>query len=238
MANCCFYEQESVRQVLGETLRPGGLALTERALAFCSLPAGVSLLDVGCGLGTTVHYLRDHGYCASGIDLSPLLLQAGRRRYVASPLLQARGERLPLGTERFAAVIAECTLSVLADAGAALAEFHRLLSWGGYLVISDIYARNPDGLPRLRELPLTSCLRGAKSQAEVTAMVINHGFKLVLWEDHSEFLRRLAGPGAIALGSPAQFWGGAAGGGLYALDNQLAISKARTGYFLLIAKKQ
>ena len=223
---------------MGETLRPGGLDLTERAMAFCSLPARARVLDVGCGTGTTVQYLQDSGYCANGVDLSPLLLQAGRHRYSASPLLQAMGERLPLVTRCFSAIIAECSLSIFADAGAALTEFFRLLYPDGYLVISDIYARNPDGIPGLRELPIASCLSGAMSQMEVIARVTRHGFKLVVWEDHSELLRHLAGQLVLAHGSLAGFWRCTTPGGIETLDIQLAISKARPGYFLLIAKKQ
>lgn len=235
---CWVYEQAAVRQALGETIRPGGLALTERALAFCSLPAGARMLDVGCGMGTTGQYLRDNGYRAGGVDLSAVLLQAGRRKYPALTLLQAAGERLPLAAGRFAAILAECSLSVLADAGAALAEFNRLLETGGYLVISDIYARNPDGIPALRRLPLASCFSGATSQMEVQASVTGHGFKLALWEDHSEVLRHLAGQLALAHGSLAEFWQRVTNEGLNVLDVQLAISKAKPGYFLLIARKQ
>ncbi len=235
---CRVYEQEVMRQAMGQTLRPGGLDLTERAMAFCSLPARARVLDVGCGLGTTVQYLRHNGFGATGVDLSPLLLQAGHQGYSASPLLQAMAERLPLVTGCFSAVIAECSLSIFADAGAALAEFFRLLSRGGYLVISDIYARDPDGIPRLRELPIASCLSGAMSQAEVMAGVTGQGFKLALWEDHSELLRYLAGQLVLAHGSLAGFWRCTTPGGTDALDIQLAISKARPGYFLLIAKKQ
>lgn len=230
---CRVYEQEAIREALGDTLRPGAFALTERALAACALPAGARILDVGCGLGATVHYLRSRGYRAVGVDLSWPLLETGRQHRPATLVLQAAGAQLPLPAAHFDAVLAECSLSVMGDADAALAECYRVLMPGGYLITSDLYARNPDGIPRLRELPLTSCLSGAMSQAEVTAKVTAHGFQLALWEDHTEQLRQKAAQGALA-----GLWQCAPVAGLDALDMQLIIAKAKPGYFLLIAEKQ
>lgn len=231
-AVCRVYEQESIRAALGDTLRPGAFALTDRALAIAALPPGARVLDVGCGLGATVDYLRALGYRASGVDLSWLLLHTGRQRNAAAPLLQAPGEQLPLAAAHFDAVLAECSLSVMGDADAALAEFCRLLVPGGTLILSDIYARNPAGIARLRQLPLTSCLSGAMSQAEVTAKVIDHGFDVTLWEDHTGQLQR------IASGALAGLWQCAPVAGLDALDMQLIIAKAKPGYFLLVARKK
>lgn len=222
-----------MRAALGDTLRPGGFALTERALAACTLPAGARVLDVGCGLGATVHYLRALGYRAVGIDLSARLLETGHQRDADAPLLQAAGEQLPLPSAHFAAVLTECSLSAMGDADAALAECYRVLAPGGYLLINDIYARNPAGIARLRELPLMSCLSGAMSQAEVTDKVLAHGFQLTLWEDHTEQLRQQAAQGALA-----GVWQCTPVAGLDALDMQLIIAKAKPGYFLLIAEKQ
>lgn len=224
---CRVYEQVAVRQGLGETLRPGGLNLTERALEVCGLPAGARLLDVGCGAGVTVQYLQQCGYRTGGVDLSALLLREGRQKSSNLSFLQADGAFLPLAAGRLDAVLAECSLSVLTDTDAALAEFYRLLRRGGYLVISDVYARNPARLPALRALPMAFCVSGAISQTELVAQLTQLGFELILWEDHSEVLRQLAGPLL-----PVKF------SGLEALDAQLALAKAKPGYFLLIARKK
>lgn len=193
---------------------------------------GARVLDVGCGLGATVHYLRALGYRAVGVDLSWRLLQTGRQRNPAAPLLQAAGEQLPLPTAHFDAVLTECSLSVMGNADAALAECYRVLAPDGYLLASDIYARNPAGIARLRELPLTSCLSGAMSQAKFTAKLLAHGFQLVRWEDHTEQLRQKAAQGALT-----GLWQCAPVAGLDALDLQLIIAKAKPGYFLLVARK-
>ncbi len=184
------------------------------------------MLDVGCGAGATVQYLQHCGYCAGGVDLSAVLLQSGRQKSLDLPFLQADGACLPLADGQMDVVLAECSLSVLKDTEAALAEFYRLLRRGGYLVVSDIYARNPAGLSALHALPVASCLSGALNQPDLTAQLAGHGFELMSWEDHSEVLRHLAGQLVLAGFSS-----------LDALDAQLAIAKARPGYFLLIARK-
>jgi len=49
--------------------RPGGFEITEKAINFCKFPNNAKILDIGCGLGTTVDYLvQNHLFDAYGID--------------------------------------------------------------------------------------------------------------------------------------------------------------------------
>jgi arsenite methyltransferase len=63
---CRVYELPGVQRVTGATIRPGGLALTRRAVALADLPAGAWALDVGCGAGATVDYLTEVGAADGG----------------------------------------------------------------------------------------------------------------------------------------------------------------------------
>jgi arsenite methyltransferase len=235
---CRVYEQDAIRCVTGEAIRPGGLALTERALTFLSPPAGARVLDVGCGAGATVDYLSDgHGLVALGLDPSGLLTRSGRGRSPALPLLRGRGEHLPIADGAIDVILAECSLSVMADVGLALAEFRRVLRGGGTIVVSDVYARNPARIPALRQLPVACCLRGAESRQGITGRLQAHGFRILLWEDHSDALKQLAARIIMAHGSMAQFWCQATGGHADPSHIQHAIAQSRPGYFLLIAEK-
>lgn len=228
----CRYEQAYLQQALGETLHPGGLALTQRALDACALAPGARLLDVGCGSGVTVQFLRERGYSASGVDLSALLLQAGRQRLSTLPIFQADAAALPLAAGELAALIAECSLSVFAQTDRILDEFYRLLRPDGILILTDLYVRNPAGLAALRAALPDSCLAGAFVHEELLGLLADRGFDLLLWEDHSEVIKSLAQPSQSALlnGAPASE--------MDALDVALTIARAKPGYFLGILRKR
>jgi len=181
---------EAMRQVTGDTIRPGGLALTERALAVCGLPAGAKALDLGCGSGGTLEQLAvAYRFAAVGCDLSARWLREGHRRVPTLSLVQAQAEFLPLACERADVILAECTLSVTGQQEEILAECRRVLRDGGFLIVSDLYARNPAGDPALRQAARGGCLGGLCSQAQIIEALNAEGFRTVLWEDHSETLK-------------------------------------------------
>jgi SAM-dependent methyltransferase len=226
------YEWPALREALGDVLRPGGLALTDEALAACMLPPGARVADVGCGEGATVRRLgENHKLLAAGVDISPVLLAAARQREPALPLVRARAARLPIVGDAFDAVLAECTLSTMPDVGFALAEFRRILKPGGRLVLSDLYARGEDAAPSAHK----SCF-GPRTRGQMEAELAGHGFELVKWCDRSDTSKVLAARLILAGMPPASLWdsacgalGGAAPG---SLDGR------KPGYFWLIASKR
>jgi arsenite methyltransferase len=232
-----LYEQSPILEVAGETIRPGGLALTDRALAYCALPIGSRVLDVGCGPATSIEHLRlEYQFKAVGLDPSLVLLQAGRRRDPGLRLIQSRGEYLPIAARQFDAVLTECSLSVMRDTDRALREFQRVLRAGGYLILSDMYARNAAGLEALQRLPIDSCLCGAVPQAEIIDRVETAGFKVLMWEDHTDALKVFTARLIWSNGSLQQFWCRATSRSDVA-DIQTAITQSKPGYYLLIAQK-
>jgi len=232
-----MYQNGSLSQATGGPLRPGGLDLTARMLAFCELPPAARVLDLGCGTGSTVEELRACAAChAFGIDRSELLLQTGLTLHPGLPLACAWGKSLPLASGSMDAILAECSLSAMSDLEAVLSEFGRVLRQGGRLALSDVYACNPAGLPALRALPLTCGLRDALTQAQLTARLLAHGFEILVWEDHSETLKYLAAQMILSHGSLSEFWGKSEPAA-DPLDLQLAISKAKLGYYILVAGK-
>lgn len=232
------YEREEVRRATGPTVRPGGFALTDRALSFCSFSPRESILDVGCGTGATVDYLfNNYKLKATGVDPSLLLLDCGKQRNPGLPLSRAEGENLPFADGEFDGVFTECSFSVMKDQKQALREFYRVLKSNGRLVISDIYIRNPEEMAGLRRLPVYGCLGGARTKAESEELLDSSGFKIVLWEDHSKHLAVFVADLILAGGSPDIFWGSLDCGLDNCKDIRTTIKKARPGYFLLVAVK-
>jgi arsenite methyltransferase len=233
-----LYESPTLQAVTGPTLRPGGLTLTRQALSFCDLPAGSLVADIGCGTGATVHYLRRHCRLkAVGLDLSPVMLGQARQQDFGLPLIQGEATRLPFGDRRLSAVTCECVLSLVEDAAAAWREFHRVLAPGGLLVLADVYARAPDHACSLKTLPGTCCLKGAISRDELISRMHRSGFTLLVWEDHSAALKRLAAQLVFACGSLQALWGATDEGGS-ANAYPPAVYRARPGYFLAVARKE
>ncbi|QQE80590.1 DVU_1556 family methyltransferase [Alicyclobacillus sp. SO9] len=231
-----LYESYEMKQVTGETIRPGGFSLTERAADICKFAKGANVLDVGCGVGSTVQYLRyQYGLSAVGVDPSPLQLADGLSKNRDLPIFQGQGEALPFEHESMEGIFAECTLSLM-DPSLALPEFYRVLKPNGYLIVSDIYARNEDGVSSLRNLNVASCLTGAVSRKVLTDRLQESGFEVVLWEDHSRLLAELTARLIFANESAGSFWGLVCGTGL-CTDTKGAVNTSRPGYFLLIARK-
>jgi ubiquinone/menaquinone biosynthesis C-methylase UbiE len=216
-------------------MRPGGLALTARAVEHCAFAPGAKIIDIGCGTGITVEFLRaSHGLNAIGIDRSAVVVGQGLQRNPRLPLLQGYGEQLQLADSFMDGVFAECTLSLMRERRKALAEFHRVLVPGGRLIVSDLYARRAI---RMEEaIPSASCLAGMTTQEKLFRDVQSAGFSIQLWEDHTPRLNEFVIRMIMTHGSLQPFWDCECGSG-NAGAIQDAVKEARPGYFLLVARR-
>ncbi len=220
-----IHESPRFREASGPTLRPGGLELTERAALLCRFPPGAELLDVGCGSGVTVNYLRDrHGCNAGGIDLSLALIKEGLERDPSLPLMPGRAEAIPLADQSLDGIFCECVLSLLEDPVRALREFHRTLRPGGKLVISDLYLRRPLADPANAREAVQNA--GIASTVDIRLWLSRGGFGgSLIWEDHSRKLTELAARIMLAHGS------------LDCLAGLCDCWEGRPGYYLMITEK-
>jgi SAM-dependent methyltransferase len=229
-----IYEKGWLAQATGGALRPGGLELTRRLLALCDLSPHARILDAGCGSGATLDYLRGAGFTrALGIDRSETLLQSGARRLRVACTL---GDCLPFEGDQMDAILAECSLSAMGNPHSTLAEFRRVLRPGGWLLLNDVYAREPQGVPALRALPLSCGLGGALTQTDLAAHLQAHGFEILTWEDCSAVLKYLTAQIIWNHGSLSQFWRRAEPGADPA-EILSAVSRAKVGYYLLVARR-
>jgi arsenite methyltransferase len=234
-----LYESRALRAVTGPVIRPGGFALTDRGLAFCRLGAGARVLDIGCGAGGSVDYLRQrHDLAAIGLDLSAVLLAEGLHTHGDLPLVRGRAEQLPMADGFIEAVLCECVLSLSPRPQAALQEIWRILQPGGALVLTDVYARATEPSVGSGEYPVTCCLQGAVDTLTVKQRITAAGFELLLWEDHSQVLKQLAAHLILTYGSLDAFWTTVAGpDAAPAMNRCVEANRGRPGYYLLVARK-
>lgn len=104
-------------------------AEVEALWAVVGLGAEARVLDVGCGTGATLRWLRDRRVRATGVDMSSAWMAACGER----PAARADAARLPFRDETFDAVLLIHVVAHLHDPLLALREVRRVLRVGGRL---------------------------------------------------------------------------------------------------------
>ena len=195
------YENKELRSVCGGTLRPGGLAITSEALALCAFPHGARLIDLGCGPGETLKYLREQGFEALGVDRSPDLLAEAS---AFGPVREADFHQLPFEDGSADGLLCECSLSLARDKSRVLAECFRVLKADGRLIVSDIVRMKKSGAIGPRSAGQTGgCLGGAADLETMRYLFQDNGFEVEHFVDHSRALRELAAKLVWHFGSAA-----------------------------------
>lgn len=167
----------------GEGEKPGGLALTQRSADFCGFDRTSRLLDVAAGGGETVRFLRERLGCpVIGLDSDPA-------RQCPDVAL-GRGEELPFPGGSFDGLFLECALSQMERPEAVLSECARVLDGGGFLVLSDLYARKGGSA--------SSPLGRLDSRVELEDRLRRAGLEPVLFEDHTPELISLWASAAMS----------------------------------------
>jgi len=162
---------------------PGKRELLARGLALADLRPGARVLDVGCGLGTSVDLLRQSlGLRAIGLDLA---VPAGDGAPI--PRLRADVRHLPIAEGVLDAVLLECVLSVISERAEVLGECARALAPTGKLVLCDLHAREgPDGVARAGPGP---CGAELLPRNALLRLMASKGFEVLHWEDRSDVLK-------------------------------------------------
>lgn len=116
------------------------------------LDPGLTIVDLGCGTGATLHRLAPHVANLIGIDNSEAMLAAAATRLGPLDnvvLLPGDLSALPLKDESADVALMILSLSYLPDPAAALGEARRILRPGGRLLVVDVLAHDRDDFRRL-----------------------------------------------------------------------------------------
>jgi ubiquinone/menaquinone biosynthesis C-methylase UbiE len=123
----------------------GGLNAGLRGLDLTMFPPrdGMEVLDVGCGTGLQLASYQHAGCRVSGIDASPAMLAAARRRLGDTAALRlGDAARLPWPDRAFDLVLASTVLHEMPSGVrvATLGEMRRVLRPGGRVLLTDFEA--------------------------------------------------------------------------------------------------
>lgn len=116
-----------------------------------------ALLDVGCGPGVFLRYLREHGHRGrlAGLDQSTAMvaeaMQAAQGARTVIEWFTGLADALPFADGEFAVLSARHMLYHVPDIAAALREFARVVGPGGVVLAATNGERNTPGLGELED---------------------------------------------------------------------------------------
>ncbi len=230
------YMHSRLLELTDGVLRPGGLETTRQGLSQCRLTPGARVLDLGCGTGQTTMLLRREYQCVvTGLDQATRMLSAAAQLLPGTPLVQGTADALPFLDQSFDAVTCECVLSLTQNPKTSLGEIQRVLKDTGVLLLSDIYLRS--GYPAPPPRSIHSCATRAMPMEHVLSMVQDTRFSLQACSELTQHLKQLAGEIIFSCGSLDAFWEIFLGPEK-ARETCSLLSKAKLGYYQLIARKQ
>ncbi len=220
---CCadLYQSDLARLILGETLHPGGLALTNRLGRLMGIQRDDWVVDLASGRGVSAMAVSRAFHCrVAGVEFSRAATAGAAAASRATPVppqaffLQGDAENPPLASSRFDAVLCECSMSIFPDKSRAVQEMRRLLRPGGRLGLSDVTVE-PGCLPEELEgnLGQVLCLSGALSVNGYRQLLGDGGLELQHQEDASVEILKLLEELESKLGM-VMAWGDRPGSGI------------------------
>ena len=209
-----------------ELFRPGGLTLTQKAADVIGLVPGDRVLDIGCGLGTSLNFLREkYNIEAFGVDLHPEVAEKAKAHLGADNVFCADACALPFEDSIFDTVLMECVLTLTESPEKALAQAYRVLKPGGHLVVSSL-----DGADKLLD-------NGRIGRGALLEKLEEFGFDVVSVSDETSSLRRFVAEIIFEYDSIEKY--------IEAANHELGGSVLNcnvpikgTGYVLIIARKE
>ena len=127
-----------------------GTRFTQSAM-LALLPPDYVVADLGCGTGTVIAELAPFVGRVVGVDDSPAMLKAAKRRTAEAAnvdLHRAGLDVLPMADQSCDAALMVLALSYVTDPAAALREMARILKPGGRAIIVDLLPHDRDDFRR------------------------------------------------------------------------------------------
>ena len=159
-----------LRDDLGTTwLHAGGIAGTRRLLARLDVRGGMTVLDLGCGVGSAMRYIAKRVKCRLiGVDKDPEMLRRARRDmpsrlFPETHYVQGDALRIGFAANSFDRVIVQ-SVACFNDNDALFGEIARILKPGGMVGMNEVTWRQPPSQAIEKVMCATICetFRGAR----------------------------------------------------------------------------
>lgn len=112
------------------------------------LPASVGVtVDLGCGEGRVARVLRARGHAVIGVEPSATLVRAARQADPAFPVVQGRGDAVPVRAGVAHLVVCFMVLQDVDDLSAVCCEIARLLNDDGVACLAIVHPIASSGFP-------------------------------------------------------------------------------------------
>ena len=194
--SCCadLYQSDLARMILGDTLHPGGLALTNRLGRMMGIQPGDWVADLACGRGTSAMAVSRAFHCkVVGIEFGSGAAAEARASALEAPIrsetffVRGDAEQPPLRSSVIDAVLCECSMSIFPDKPSAVKQVKGVLRPGGRFGLSDVTVE-PGSLPQglNNVVGQVLCLADALSVAGYENLLTHGGMKLQHQEDASD----------------------------------------------------
>ena len=180
---CCadLYESDMAKLIMGDTLHPGGLGLTNKLGRMMGLQPGDMVADLASARGASAQALSRVFRChVLGVEFGAAAVRhandvapaTGRAHFV-----RGDAECLPLRSGAFDAAVCECSMSLINNKAQTVSEAARLLRPGGRFGLSDVTIEAGSLPPELEgELGQVLCMTSALTADGYAALLEDGGF--------------------------------------------------------------
>lgn len=169
------------------------LKLIDSFMRLARPQAGGKVLDLGCGSGIFTHFLAQRGLNATGLDLSPKLLELARRNFPEATFIEGDVEALPFEDGSVDAILLSGLVHHLPDPSRCAQEAFRVLKKSGRFMAFDPNRANPFMyLYRDRSSPLYSPVGVTENERPVLAGQVRRTFEAAGFRCGTDYLSGLA----------------------------------------------